>query len=78
MKFIVKQAAEAPEEKPVELSINVSGGDGWARIIANGTIILALLPDGTAQPYTLIHAGRSLGFVTDSDGRLKVRDRKPC
>lgn len=77
MRFVVKQAApEAPAEKPVELSIDV-GSDGWARVEANGSVILAFRPDGIVVPYTLTGADHALGFVTDSDCRIAIHGRIP-
>lgn len=76
MKFVVKQAAEAVAEKPVELSIE-EGTNGFAHINANGRRIAGLSPDGLLIPCLLSRDVLDLGFVADSDGLIKVWSRKP-
>lgn len=77
MKFVVKQAAEAPAEKPVELSIEVNA-DGSVCVMANGSAILALLPDGTVDLFSLDDGDRARGFAADSDDYIKIHGRIPC
>lgn len=76
MKYVVKQAAEAPAEKPVEMSIYLDS-EGRAHIQANGITLLVIQPDGTARLYFLGDEARALGFVTDTDCRIAIPGRIP-